>query len=68
MLEKNRPYQTLGYVRVSTCGQTLDARLQQLCAASCAKIYREKRARGVILKELAKSYKVGRANISRLGA
>jgi DNA invertase Pin-like site-specific DNA recombinase len=33
---------TLGYARVSTYGQTLDAQLEQLKAAGCAKVYREK--------------------------
>jgi DNA invertase Pin-like site-specific DNA recombinase len=32
----------LGYARVSTYGQTLDAQLEQLRAAGCGKIYREK--------------------------
>jgi hypothetical protein len=32
----------LGYARVSTYGQTLDAQLKQLCGAGCVKIYREK--------------------------
>ncbi len=32
----------LGYARVSTYGQTLDAQLEQLRGASCTKIYREK--------------------------
>ncbi len=32
----------LGYARVSTYGQTLDAQLEQLRAYRCAKIYREK--------------------------
>ncbi len=36
---QNRP---LGYARVSTCGQTLDAQLEQLRKAGCTKIYREK--------------------------
>jgi DNA invertase Pin-like site-specific DNA recombinase len=35
----NRP---LGYARVSTYGQTLDAQLVQLRKAGCAKIFREK--------------------------
>src|SRR5271163_3339173 len=36
---KNRP---LGYARVSTYGQTLDAQLAQLRKAGCTTIYREK--------------------------
>jgi DNA invertase Pin-like site-specific DNA recombinase len=32
----------LGYARVSTYGQTLDAQLAQLRGAGCTKIYREK--------------------------
>jgi DNA invertase Pin-like site-specific DNA recombinase len=36
---QNRP---LGYARVSTYGQTLDAQLAQLRGAGCTKIYREK--------------------------
>src|SRR4029077_8933543 len=36
---QNRP---LGYARVSTYGQTLDAQLEQLRGARCTKIYREK--------------------------
>jgi Resolvase, N terminal domain len=32
----------LGYARVSTYGQTLDAQLEQLRADGCAKVYREK--------------------------
>ena len=36
---QNRP---LGYARVSTYGQTLDAQLAQLRKEGCAKIYREK--------------------------
>jgi len=32
----------LGYARVSTYGQTLDAHLGQLRGAGCTKIYREK--------------------------
>jgi DNA invertase Pin-like site-specific DNA recombinase len=32
----------LGYARVSTYGQTLDAQLEQLKAEGCAKVYREK--------------------------
>jgi DNA invertase Pin-like site-specific DNA recombinase len=33
---------TLGYARVSTYGQTLDAQLEQLRSAGCSPIYREK--------------------------
>ena len=32
----------LGYARVSTYGQTLDAQLEQLKAAGCGRVYREK--------------------------
>src|SRR5271165_6640395 len=35
-------YRRLGYARVSTYGQTLDAQLEQLRGAGCTKIYREK--------------------------
>ena len=38
-LSQNR---RLGYARVSTYGQTLDAQLEQLRAEGCARIYREK--------------------------
>jgi DNA invertase Pin-like site-specific DNA recombinase len=36
------PQNRLGYARVSTYGQTLDAQLAELRAAGCAKVYREK--------------------------
>jgi hypothetical protein len=42
----------LGYARVSTYGQTLDAQLQQFRAEGCAKVYREK-ASGAQLAQLA---------------
>jgi DNA invertase Pin-like site-specific DNA recombinase len=42
MTEKNLPSRRLGYARVSTYGQTLDAQLAQLRANGCAPIYREK--------------------------
>jgi DNA invertase Pin-like site-specific DNA recombinase len=36
------PPRTLGYARVSTFGQTLEAQLEQLAAAGCDRVYREK--------------------------
>ena len=42
MLERHPPSRRLGYARVSTYGQTLDAQLEQLRKAGCAKIYRER--------------------------
>ena len=42
-MTKNKPQsRRLGYARVSTYGQTLDAQLEQLRGAACTKIYREK--------------------------
>jgi DNA invertase Pin-like site-specific DNA recombinase len=42
-MTKNKPQnRRLGYARVSTYGQTLDAQLEQLRGAGCTKIYREK--------------------------
>jgi DNA invertase Pin-like site-specific DNA recombinase len=42
-MAKNQPQnRRLGYARVSTYGQTLDAQLEQLRGAGCTKIYREK--------------------------
>jgi DNA invertase Pin-like site-specific DNA recombinase len=42
MPEKNPQNRPLGYARVSTYGQTLDAQLEQLRGVGCTKIYREK--------------------------
>jgi DNA invertase Pin-like site-specific DNA recombinase len=42
MTEIHPQTRRLGYARVSTYGQTLDAQLEQLKAVECAKIYREK--------------------------
>jgi DNA invertase Pin-like site-specific DNA recombinase len=42
MSETHPQNRHLGDARVSTYGQTLDARLEQLRGAGCTKIYREK--------------------------
>jgi DNA invertase Pin-like site-specific DNA recombinase len=41
MTESHSKTRRLGYARVSTYGQTLDAQLEHLCAEGCAKVYRE---------------------------
>src|SRR6202522_211167 len=64
----------LGYARVSTYGQTLDAQLEQLRAWACAKVYKEK-ASGAradrrelqrLLKDLAPGDVVTGTRIDRL--
>ena len=42
MTESDTQNRRLGYARVSTCGQTLDAQLEQLKDDGCATVYREK--------------------------
>src|SRR6202049_3429461 len=42
MTETHPQNRCLGYARVSTYGQTLDAQLEQLRGAGCTKIFREK--------------------------
>jgi DNA invertase Pin-like site-specific DNA recombinase len=41
MTETDAQTRRLGYARVSTYGQTLDAQLDQFRAAGCRRIYRE---------------------------
>ena len=42
MTETTHEIRPVGYARVSTYGQTLDAQLEQLRAAKCGTVYREK--------------------------
>jgi DNA invertase Pin-like site-specific DNA recombinase len=63
MTETDPPSRLIGYARVSTFGQTLDAQLEQLKAAGCARVYREKvtgaRADRKELLKMLKSLKAG---------
>jgi DNA invertase Pin-like site-specific DNA recombinase len=74
MTESQPENRRLGYARVSTCGQTLDAQLELLRAGGCARIYREK-ASGAkadrrellrLLKDLAPGEAVTVTRIDRL--
>ena len=64
----------LGYARVSTVGQTLEAQLDQLKAAGCSRVYREKvsgakvdrKELGRLLKSLAPGDQVVVTRIDRL--
>ena len=74
MTETHLQNRRLGYARVSTYGQTLDAQLEQLRGAGCTKIYREKvtgaradrRQRLDMLKRLAPGDVVTVTRIDRL--
>ena len=64
----------LGYARVSTVGQTLEAQLDQLKAAGCSRVYREKvsgakvdrKELGRLLKSLGEGDQVVVTRIDRL--
>src|SRR3954470_16025862 len=52
----NLPHQTIGYARVSTDGQTLDAQKATLLCAGCTKVFSEKQSGAKTdRKELAKA-------------
>ena len=71
MTETHPPNRRVGYARVSTYGQTLEAQLAQLKAQGCSKIYREKASgaqpdRRELLKAIAPGDVVTVTRIDRL--
>jgi DNA invertase Pin-like site-specific DNA recombinase len=74
MTESESNPRRLGYARVSTCGQTLDAQLEHLRKAGCVKIFREKASGAraerrellLLLKRLAPGDEVTVTRIDRL--
>jgi DNA invertase Pin-like site-specific DNA recombinase len=71
MIETTPQNRHLGYARVSTYGQKLDAQLQQFRAEGCAKVYREKASgaktnRGQLVRVLAQLAKGGVLTVRRL--
>jgi len=74
MTESTASHRPVGYARVSTVGQTLDAQLDQLRAAGCTTVYQEKasgvradrRELGKMLKRLAAGDVVTVTRIDRL--
>src|SRR3954451_23545093 len=60
---KSRSSRLVGYARVSTVGQTLEAQLEQLTAAECALVFREKSSGARLdrkqLQKLLKALKIG---------
>lgn len=63
MNKNSPPFRRVGYARVSTVGQTLEAQVEQLTAAGCEVIYQEKvtgtRADRKELMRLLKNLKAG---------
>jgi DNA invertase Pin-like site-specific DNA recombinase len=71
MTESDPKNRRLGYARVSTYGQTLDAQIARLRAEGCPKIYQEKTSgaqadRRELLKELTPGDVVTVTRIDRL--
>jgi hypothetical protein len=79
ILVQNNPM-IYGYARVSTDGQSVDAQVRQLTKAGCKKVFGEvaksrrptgrskRRNQGETLADIARSYNVSPATISRLTA